>query len=126
PTRWEAGRTSPCNPALNRRHRASGCEPAARRPMSPVLDKAQSEYLVRPDPGDPRLTERVRGIDHTGAPAETAVTVERALTIFLNAQEIVTATTNGDYHQYLAHRYELNDDVHRPHHGVTGVDDDDD
>ena len=64
--------------------------------MSPVIDKAQSEYLVRPDPDDPRLTERVRGIDHSGAPIETAVTVERALTIFLNAQEIVTAMTIGD------------------------------
>jgi hypothetical protein len=35
------------------------------------------DYLLRPDPHDPRLTERVRGIDHTGAPIETSVTVER-------------------------------------------------
>jgi FdhD protein len=94
--------------------------------MSPVLDKAQSDYLVRPDPGDPRLTERVRGLDHTGAPAETAVTVERALTIFLNAQEIVTAMTIGDYPEYLALGYLLNQNMLRPDDVVTGVDYDED
>ena len=94
--------------------------------MSPVLDKAQNEYLVRPNPGDPRLTERVRGIDHTGAPAETAVTVERALTIFLNAQEIVTAMTIGDYPEYLALGYLLNQNMLRPDDVVTGVDYDED
>ena len=57
---------------------------------------ASDSYLVKPDPLDPRLTERVRGVDQTGAAVETAVTVERALTIFLNAQEIVTAMTIND------------------------------
>jgi len=28
---------------------------------------APDSYLIRPDPHDPRLTERVSGIDHTGA-----------------------------------------------------------
>ena len=60
------------------------------------------DYLLRPDPHDPRLTERVKGVDQTGAPIETAVTVERALTIFLNSQEIVTAMTINDYPEYLA------------------------
>jgi FdhD protein len=54
-------------------------------------------YLIKPDPLDPRLTERVTGVDQTGAKVETAVIVERALTIFLNSQEIVTAMTIGDY-----------------------------
>jgi FdhD protein len=39
------------------------------------------DYLVQPDPSDPRLSERVTGIDHTGARVETSVAVERALTI---------------------------------------------
>src|SRR6202162_3084626 len=90
--------------------------------MSPVIDKTQSEYLVRPDPDDPRLTERVRGIDHSGAAIETAVTVERALTIFLNAQEIVTAMTIGDYPDYLALGYLLNQNMLAPDDVVTGVD----
>src|ERR1700730_14742591 len=94
--------------------------------MSPVIDKAQSSYLVRPDPDDPRLTERVRGIDHSGAPIETAVTVERALTIFLNAQEIVTAMTIGDYPEYLALGYLLNQNMLRIDDVVTGVDYDED
>ena len=55
-----------------------------------------TDYLLHPDPHDPRLTERVTGVDQTGATIETAVTVERALTIFLNSQEIVTAMTIGD------------------------------
>ena len=67
-----------------------------------------------PIPDDPRLTERVRGVDQTGAPIETAVTVERALTIFLNAQEIVTAMTINDYPEYLALGYLLNQNMLAP------------
>jgi FdhD protein len=80
------------------------------------------DYLLRPDPNDPRLTERVRGIDHTGAPVETSVVVERALTIFLNAQEIVTAMTIGDYPDYLALGYLLNQNMLQPDDAITGVD----
>ncbi len=80
------------------------------------------DYLIRPDPHDPRLTERVTGIDQTGAPIETAVTVERALTIFLNAQEIVTAMTIGDHPEYLALGYLLNQNMLKPDDVVTGVD----
>lgn len=83
-------------------------------------------YLIRPDPSDPRLTERVRGIDQTGAVVETAVTVERAITIFLNAQEIVTAMTIADHPDYLGIGYLLNQNMLRPDDVVTGVDYDDD
>ena len=58
---------------------------------------AHDDFIIRPDPHDPRLTERVSGIDQTGQPITTSVTVERALTIFLNGQEIVTAMTINDY-----------------------------
>ncbi len=80
------------------------------------------DYLVRPDPRDPRLSERVRGIDHTGAAVETQVVVERPLTIFLNAQEIVTAMTIGDYPDYLALGYLLNQNMLQPDDAVTAVD----
>jgi FdhD protein len=79
-------------------------------------------YLIRPNPQDPRLTERVKGIDQTGATIETAVTVERALTIFLNSQEIVTAMTIGDYPEYLAIGYLLNQHMLLPDDVITGVD----
>jgi FdhD protein len=80
------------------------------------------DYLVRPDPSDPRLTERVAGVDQTGGAIETSVTVERALTIFLNSQEIVTAMTINDYPEYLALGYLLNQNMLMPDDVVTGVD----
>jgi FdhD protein len=80
------------------------------------------EYLIKPDPHDPRLTEHVRGIDQTGAQIETVVVVERALTIFLNSQEIVTAMTIGDHPDYLAIGYLLNQGMLQPDDVVTDVD----
>src|SRR4029077_7644271 len=64
---------------------------------APKITAPKDDYLIRPDPHDPRLTERVSGVDQTGGRIETSVTVERALTIFLNSQEIVTAMTINDH-----------------------------
>src|ERR1043166_2770827 len=86
------------------------------------MPKRAKEFLIRPDPHDPRLTERVTGIDQTGEKIETRVTVERALTIFLNAQEIVTAMTINDYPEYLALGYLLNQNMLKQSDVVTGVD----
>src|SRR5437016_14352323 len=79
-------------------------------------------YIIKPDPLDPRLTERVAGVDQTGQKIETRVTVERALTIFLNRQEIVTAMTINDYPEYLALGYLLNQHMLLPDDVVTGID----
>lgn len=79
-------------------------------------------YVLKPDPLDSRLTERVTGIDQTGAAVTMSVVVERALTIYLNAQEIVTAMTIGDYPDYLAIGYLLNQNMLQPDDVVTGVD----
>jgi FdhD protein len=89
-------------------------------------EQVKDDYVLRPNPSDPRLTERVRGIDHTGQAITTAVTVERPLTIFLNAQEIVTAMTIGDYPEYLALGYLLNQNMLREDDVVTAVDHDED
>jgi len=86
------------------------------------MSKDRDSYIIRPDPLDPRLTERVTGVDQTGARIETSVTVERALTIFLNSQEIVTAMTIGDYPEYLAIGYLLNQNMLKPDDVVTDVD----
>jgi len=83
-------------------------------------------YLIQPDPLDPRLTERVSGIDQAGAKIQTSVTVERALTIFLNSQEIVTAMTIGDYPEYLAIGYLLNQNMLKATDTITAVDYDED
>ena len=86
------------------------------------MSKSSGSYIIRPNPLDPRLTERVAGVDQTGARIETSVTVERALTIFLNSQEIVTAMTINDYPEYLAIGYLLNQHMLLPDDVVTGVD----
>jgi FdhD protein len=80
------------------------------------------EFLLRPDPDDPRLTQTVRGVDHEGRPVETAVVYERPLTLFLNDQEIVTMMTIGDYPDYLAVGYLLNQNMLRPDDVISGID----
>jgi FdhD protein len=90
--------------------------------MSYISPMNKDSYIIKPDPFDKRLTERVSGIDQTGARIETSVTVERALTIFLNSQEIVTAMTIGDYPDYLAVGYLLNQNMLLPDDVVESVD----
>ncbi|MDQ4136061.1 MAG: formate dehydrogenase accessory sulfurtransferase FdhD [Pseudomonadota bacterium] len=82
--------------------------------------------LVAPKPDDPRLTQKVKGVNEAGERVETAVPVERALTLYLNAQEIVTMMTINDYPEDLALGYLLNQNMLRPDDVVTGVDYDDD
>ena len=83
---------------------------------------AMTEFLISPDPTDPRLTRPITGIDQTGATAEIRVVEERALTIFLNSQEIVTAMTIGDYPEYLATGYLLNQGMLQADDVITAID----
>lgn len=86
------------------------------------MDKAIKPLApVMPDPGDPRLTQRVIGVDQNGEKVETSVPVERALTLYLNAQEIVTMMTINDYPEYLALGYLLNQNMLKPDDVVTEV-----
>ena len=82
--------------------------------------------IIMPNPEDTRLTERIKGIDQTGAAIEATVPVERALTLYLNAQEIVTMMTINDYPEYLALGYLLNQNMLKPDDVVTEVEYDDD
>src|SRR3546814_598593 len=75
-------------------------------------------------PADPRLTERVSGLDQDGRAVETAVVVERPLTLFLNGQEIVTMMTIGDYPDYLAVGYLLNQNMLKPDDVIEAIDHD--
>jgi len=79
-------------------------------------------FLIRPNPADPKLTERVSGMDQDGQPAATSVTVERPLTLFLNGREIVTMMTICDHPDYLAVGYLLNQNMLRPDDEVTAID----
>jgi len=83
------------------------------------------EFILSPEPDDPRLTRRVEGIDQTGAVSEISVTVERPLTLFLNGQEIVTMMTIGDFPDYLAVGYLLNQNMLQSDEKITAVDYDD-
>ncbi|SHN87193.1 FdhD protein [Bradyrhizobium erythrophlei] len=85
-----------------------------------VLEKTPAP-LIFPNPADPRLTESVTGIDQTGAKTETKVPVERPLTLYLNAQEIVTMMTINDYPEYLALGYLLNQNMLKYDDAVTDV-----
>jgi len=83
------------------------------------------EFTVRPQPDDPRLTRAVTGIDQEGRPIETAVVMERPLTLFLNGREIVTMMTIGDHPDHLAVGYLLNQNMLRPDDRIIAIDYDD-
>jgi len=62
---------TPCPP--NQQYHARW-RPAFAHPRLPPYIKpmATDSYIIKPDPLDPRLTERVTGIDQTGAKIETS------------------------------------------------------
>ena len=90
------------------------------------MNEHRPGLLIRPNPEDPRLTQRVVGVNERGERVETAVPVERALTLYLNAQEIVTMMTINDYPEYLALGYLLNQNMLKSDDAVTSVDYDED
>ena len=83
------------------------------------------EFQVKPTPDDPRLSRRLVGRDHDGREIELSVVMERPLTLFLNGQEIVTMMTIGDFPEYLALGYLLNQNMLHADDVVSGVDVDD-
>src|ERR1700751_1281762 len=89
------------------------------------IDKAPVPLIV-PNPDDPRLTQSGTGANQPGAKGEIKVPMERPLTLYLNAQEIVTMMTIGDYPEYLALGYLLNQNMLKYDDVVTEVEYDDD
>ncbi|MCH9808324.1 MAG: formate dehydrogenase accessory sulfurtransferase FdhD [Alphaproteobacteria bacterium] len=92
----------------------------------PLTRPPLSEFEVRPTPDDPALSQPVRGIDHQGHEVETVVVTERALTLFLNAREIVTMMTIGDHPDLLAVGFLLNQGMLQPDDEITAIDYDED
>ena len=84
-----------------------------------------SDYIVTPDPQNPRLVETVSATDHTGTGTEASVPVERPLTLYLNSQEVVTMMTIGDYPECLGVGYLLNQNMLQPTDEIVGIDVDD-
>ena len=81
-----------------------------------------SNYLMAPDPEDPRLSTQVDGVDHNGQPITAAVVRERAITLYLNSQEIVTVMTIGDFPDLLAVGYLVNQHMLLPDDEITDID----
>jgi FdhD protein len=82
--------------------------------------------FIRPNVDDARLSSTVEGIDQTGAVVETTVVTERAITLFLNAREIVTVMTIGDHPKLLAVGFLLNQNMLRADDEITAIEYDDD
>src|SRR6201981_3347248 len=98
---------------------------ALQQKTTPPIIGPMEEFTVRPRPDDPRLTRTVAGIDHEGRRVDTAVVMERPLTLFLNGREIVTMMTIGDHPDYLASGYLLNQNMLLPGDRITGIEYDD-
>jgi len=80
------------------------------------------EFVLKPNPDDARLTQHVSGTDQDSNPIETSVVVERPLTLFLNGQEIVTVMTVGDYPEFLAVGYLINQNMLLADDVITAID----
>ncbi|WP_085908754.1 formate dehydrogenase accessory sulfurtransferase FdhD [Kiloniella majae] len=87
--------------------------------------KTLEEFILRPDPAKEGLTEAVEGTDQDGNTIKIPVVIEKPLTLFLNGQEIVTMMTIGDYPDYLAVGYLLNQNMLRRDDVITAIDVDD-
>jgi len=82
--------------------------------------------MLQPDPADPRLSTSVTGIDQNGEQVETRVVTEKPLTLYLNAQEVVTMMTIGDHPDLLAVGYLKNQHMLAADDVITAIDYDDD
>ena len=71
----------------------------------------KQEFIIAPNPEDKTLSTSVSGIDHTGTKVDTRVVHERALTLYLNSQEVVTMMTIGDHPDLLAIGYLVNQNM---------------
>jgi FdhD protein len=79
------------------------------------------EFIIAPTPHDETLSTSVSGLDHTGEKIETRVVHERALTLFLNSQEVVTMMTIGDHPDLLAIGYLVNQNMLAKDEVITEV-----
>ena len=94
--------------------------------MKDVMIMDPNKLLIAPNPKDPKLAKPVVGRDQNGNEISTKVTIERPLTLYLNSQEIVTMMTIGDYPEYLAIGYLLNQNMLYPEDKIISIDYDQD
>ena len=80
---------------------------------------------ILPDPSDPALSTPVRGLDENGRPVDTRVVTERAITIYLDDREVVSAMTIGDHPALMAVGYLRNQAMIRSADQIAAIDVDD-
>ena len=81
----------------------------------------KEKYLVSPDINNKSLITKLNGFDEKGNKIISKVINEKALTIFLNNQEIVTLMSISDHPKYLAVGYLLNQNMLRKNGIITKV-----
>ncbi|WP_026481410.1 formate dehydrogenase accessory sulfurtransferase FdhD [Ahrensia sp. 13_GOM-1096m] len=86
----------------------------------------ENQYLLAPNPEAEGLSTHVSGYDENGLPVTVNVVTEKPVTLYLNAQEIVTMMTIGDHPDLLAVGYLRNQNMLKPDDEITGIEYDDD
>ena len=81
----------------------------------------KEKYLVSPDINNKSLITKLNGFDEKGNKIISKVINEKALTIFLNNQEIVTLMSISDHPKYLAVGYLLNQNMLKKKDIITKV-----
>ena len=92
----------------------------------PVESRKRSLEPVHPEPDNAALSRSMVALDQDGKRREVAVVCERAYTLYLNAQEIITVMTVGEHPRWLALGYLRNQSMLQDDDVITGVDVDDD
>ena len=82
--------------------------------------------IITPNPSDKKLTQSVKGKNELGEKIDLSVVTEKALTIYLNSQEIVTTMTLGDMPKELAVGYLLNQNMLQYNDNINEIEYDED
>ena len=86
----------------------------------------KQNLYIGPNVNQPGLTTELIGKDANGQPVQLPVVTEKAITIFLNNQEIVTAMTIGDYLEELAIGFLFNQSMITADDKIVQIDYDED
>ena len=76
---------------------------------------------IKPNPEDASLVKRIFAINEEGAKETTYAIIEKPLSIYLNSSHVVTAMTIGDYPEYLAVGYLVNQNIIKNEKKITAI-----
>lgn len=81
-----------------------------------------SHFYIGPNVNAVGLTTQLQGMDSDGQSVQLPVVAEKAVTLFLNNQEIVTAMTVGDYLEELAVGFLFNQNMISQEDKIEAID----